>query len=73
MTRRYVTLHRPRLADWYDGPDAEDYLSRTVYETESTPQQTGLYDCDGNELYSLIEKDPIGFVRWDDTNPPTKG
>lgn len=66
MMRRYVTMRRPRLAAMDNDPDAEDYLSRTVYEPDDAPQPTGLLDAQGNELYAINEMDPIGFIRFRD-------
>jgi hypothetical protein len=33
----------------------------TVHETSDEPQPTGLLDANGNQLYRIIEKEPIGF------------
>lgn len=62
--KRYVTLHKPKLADMWSEPDAEDYLARTVYEPEPQSVRTGLLDASGTDIYSIEERDPIGFVRW---------
>ncbi|WP_290497653.1 hypothetical protein [Hyphomonas sp. UBA4494] len=59
--RRYVP--RPRLA--YYEADATDYLARTVYERDTSPMPTGLYDGAGNELFAVEEIDPVGFVRFE--------
>jgi hypothetical protein len=65
--KRYII--NPRLApmpDWSgDGPDAENYLSRTVHEPDPTPYPIGLLDAQGNELYAVNEMEPIGFVRFE--------
>jgi len=50
----------------WDGPDPEDYLSRTVFEREPQAIKTGLLDAHGNDIYMIEENDPIGFVRWED-------
>lgn len=64
--KRYVV--RPRLAPWRDdggfGADAEDYLARTVFEKDPSPQHTGLYDAYGEALFSVEEMDPVGFIRF---------
>lgn len=66
MPKRYLTRPKHvRCADWYDGPDAESYLSRQVYETGPTPYQTGILDQYGEPLYAAYELDPVGFVRFD--------
>ena len=67
--KRYLTV--PRLgrqagpikaASCYD-PIAEEYAHTAdmVFETEEYPESTGLLDAEGNEIYSLNVKDPIGF------------
>jgi hypothetical protein len=61
--RQYITLpHKPRLAHYEDGPDGEDYLSRTVFEPDDSPMDTGLLDSHGNPLYAVYSRQPIGFV-----------
>ena len=62
--KRYFT--RPRLADYDSGPDAENYLSRTVYEPDQTPYETGIFDAAGNMMYAQVIFDQIGFVRTDE-------
>lgn len=63
--RRYITIsHKPRLADIDYDPDAENYLSRTVYEPEPQAIRTGLLNAQGNDIYCVEERDPIGFVNW---------
>jgi len=63
--KRYITM-RTKAADMWDGPDPEDYLSRTVFEREPQAIKTGLLDAHGNDIYMIEENDPIGFVRWED-------
>jgi hypothetical protein len=46
-------------------PDAENYLSRQVYETDPSPFPTGLLDASGEPLYAAYELDPIGFIRFE--------
>jgi len=62
--RRYVTTKpRPRMAsdDWmYEfTPDMDTNV--TVFENEPEPVFSGLYDANGAEIYSIEERDPIGF------------
>jgi hypothetical protein len=35
----------------------------TVYEPDDTPRYTGLLDAQGNDLYAVEERNPIGFRR----------
>lgn len=63
--KRYVTLaHKPKSADMWDGPDAESYLARTVFEPEPKAIRSGILDASGNDIYMIDEPDEIGFVRW---------
>lgn len=52
IARRY--LSKPRMAPMPEyvegGPDAENYLARTVHEADGAPRPTGLMDAQGNEL-----------------------
>lgn len=60
--RRYM-VKRPKSAPLDDFQvDAEKYLATTVYETELTPEPTGVLDAQGNELYAFEEREPIGFA-----------
>lgn len=63
MPKRYFTLRRPRQAQIADDPDAENYLTRTVYETDPTPYETGILDQFGEPLWATYELDQIGFIR----------
>jgi hypothetical protein len=68
MIKRYMTsrpMRSARQANCEDGPDAEHYLARTVFEVDPTPYQTGLLDAFGDPLWATYEMDPIGFVRHD--------
>jgi hypothetical protein len=58
-------IHLPKLADVDGEPDAENYLSRTVYENEPQVLKIGILDASGNDIYMIDEPDPIGFVRWE--------
>jgi len=67
MAKRYFTMRlNPRMADMDGYPDAEGYLSRTVFETDPTPYPTGILDSYGDPLYAAYELDPVGYVRWSD-------
>lgn len=57
---------RPRAAHEDVGPDAEDYLSRTVFESEPRVLFTGLLYPDGEPVLRYEHKDPIGFIHWDE-------
>lgn len=56
---------KPKL--WYgvNEPTSWDYPPRSIeiYETECTPQPTGLLDKSGEKLFRVRVKEPIGFVR----------
>lgn len=60
MAREYVI--RRRMADIDDNVNAEDYLSRTVYE-EHEMIDIGLLDSEGNAILARKKMDPIGFIR----------
>jgi hypothetical protein len=59
--KRYF-IGKVRLADYDDGPDAEDYLSRTIYVPDETPYETGILDAQGNMILAQVRIDPIGFT-----------
>ena len=59
--KRYGLLSKPKAADWEIGPDAENYLARTVYEKEPTALETGILDQHGNMIHVFDEMEPIGF------------
>lgn len=52
----------PRSGDIESEVDAEDYLSRTVYE-EFDLIDIGVMDKEGNPIMARKKMDPIGFVR----------
>ena len=60
--RRYIreSAIRPQ-ADWLDAEPFKPSL--TVYEPDTTPRFTGLYDKDGTRLFAVAERAPIGFWR----------
>ncbi|MCO5072096.1 MAG: hypothetical protein M9944_12900 [Rhizobiaceae bacterium] len=58
--REYVILRKSSDYEW--GPDAEDYLARTVYESEELID-IGVLDSSGNKVMARKRMDPIGFVR----------
>ena len=66
MKRRYIVHpRRPRTA-WFDDEDDMVYVSTPqsllVYLKDDEPQETGLLDAQGNELFRDDERDPIGFL-----------
>lgn len=66
MAKRYLTRPRHiRSGDIDENLNAENYLSRSVYETDPTPYPTGLLDAFGEPLYATYELDPIGFIRFE--------
>ena len=62
---KYLTLSPAQRAWWDDlyhldpRPSSVDRV--TVLETADDPQPTGLLDAQGNELFRMTEKRPIGF------------
>ncbi len=58
--RRYVT--RPQ-ARWCEalGEEVADPPFLTVFEPDFEPQFTGLFDSQGNELFAVETREPIGF------------
>lgn len=62
--REYVISRRAeRITDDCDG---ENYLARTVHETEELID-VGILDHAGNKVMARKKMDPIGFLRWKDT------
>lgn len=64
--RKYVT--KPCAKRRFHDDEWEIYndlecIARTVHEPEPEPQPTGILDKQGNELFSVEEMEPIGFVR----------
>jgi hypothetical protein len=62
---RYIAASQAQRAWWDDlyqldrRPAGFDRVH--VLETDAEPQATGLLDAQGNPLYRIIEKQPIGF------------
>ncbi len=62
---KYITASAPQRAWWDDlyqldrMPAGFDRV--TVFETGDDPRPTGLLDAQGNQLYRMVEKQPIGF------------
>jgi hypothetical protein len=62
---KYVAGSRAQRAWWDDlyqldsRPTGFDRV--TVLEASDDPQPTGLLDASGNQLYRIVEKQPIGF------------
>lgn len=57
---------RPRSADMDQGPDGENYLARTVFETEELID-IGILDAAGNKVMARRRMDPIGYIRHRET------
>ena len=60
---RYVTKPKPKASDGADAPQASPLPHPQVFVAD--PIKTGLVDKDGHDLYRL--PDPVGFVRWQDS------
>ncbi len=62
---KYVTRSAAQRAWWddlYHIDTRSSFVDRiTVHEGPEGPQSTGLLDAQGNELFRLTEKHPIGF------------
>jgi len=62
---KYVRLSSAQRAWWDDlyhlDPRSPSVDRVTVLETPDDPQPTGLLDAQGNELFRMTEKHPIGF------------
>lgn len=65
MSKRYMT-RQSWVGDWLDAWEA-DHDDKTrpanpdVYCVEDAPIRTGLVDADGNSIYRVPERRPIGF------------
>jgi hypothetical protein len=58
---KYVAIRSAPKA-WVSATDVpEDRPTCTVFESDDTPQSTGLLDTHGTPLYRLVEKGPLGF------------
>ena len=51
-----------RAANIHEEVDAENYLSRTVFEPDDTPFETGVLDADGRMIMASYSLGPIGFL-----------
>ena len=61
--KRYFTIPRPAKADAIS--DGDGWVSSTatvVLEPHQEPRHTGLYDAHGAPLYSVEEREPVGFA-----------
>lgn len=38
----------------------------TVYEEETAEEDSGLLDASGDKIYKLIEKEPIGYLEFEE-------
>lgn len=61
--KRYVTKAKS-AEDWDYAEARPPVVSMMVSERSPEPVFTGLYDAAGNQLFSVDELDPIGFVRF---------
>lgn len=50
----------PRYRSFADFDEPSETAREVIVETDE-PQFTGLYDADGNRLYRLSDKEPVGF------------
>lgn len=57
-----------RLANINDEVDGENYLSRTVYEPDGTPFETGILDANGRMIMASYSLGPIGFIQFAPTD-----
>lgn len=63
--KRYVTVSEsgPSRSWWaWEELKGTDHLARTVVESERQPKDTGLLDPYGVKLFSVDERQPVGFV-----------
>jgi len=73
MKIRYVTKGwdaEPIYQTIYPSPNLP---SITVYDSEFTPSDTGLVDADGNSILRVVEKQPIGFVWYEQHESGSEG
>lgn len=64
MTVCMKYLSKPARQYWEESWQ-EPKTSITVIEEDDRPQDTGLLDADGNRLYRVKERRPIGFTaKW---------
>jgi|AACY02.16.fsa_nt_gi hypothetical protein len=65
MKRRYTICPRRPRSDWLDENDIA-YVNPpqplTIYLDDDKPEETGLFDAQGNELFRTNERDQIGFL-----------
>lgn len=61
MKYRYIALPIPSKSNWAD--DAPLIRDLTVYDTEDTPEATGLLDASGTKLYRVRERIKMGFEK----------
>lgn len=61
MIREYIITRRAANID--EEVDAENYLSRTVYEQHELID-IGVMDKDGNPIMARKKMNPIGFVHF---------
>lgn len=67
ISKTYVTA--PRLADMERGPDAENYLARTVHVVDDeAPRFPACSMPLAKKLYREVKRNPVGFVRFGDSD-----
>lgn len=70
MRKKYTTKHAKFYSnpfdEWDDESSGLDCLSRTVYECDPEPYNTGLLNASGEPIYASMQMDQIGFIRKDE-------
>ena len=64
MPREYTTRCNVGDIEMLTRPNAEDYLSRKVFEIDDVIN-TGILDASGRPIRVRERLDPIGFIRRD--------
>ncbi len=59
--KRYVTTSGTFFTEWGQASTAEH-----VFEKDREVKKTGLLDASGNDIFSIDEMGPIGFVQLRD-------
>lgn len=57
-------LDKQKLFDYYD--DNGVIYDLTVYEEEISEEDSGILDSSGDKIYKVIEKEPIGYLNFDE-------
>lgn len=62
MSKRYFTKPRTKSEEWWES--YEPLLpALTVHEPSPEPTPTGLLNKNGDELYSVLDKPKMGFLK----------